>query len=258
MTDFSKMKLGKLPPKFRSTDLKLANYVGAVPSPPKAVDFTYGVKYWGKLDNDRLGCCTISAIGHAIQTWRFSLKPIPPNSICVPMAITNSVIEHYYSAWDGWNPANSEATDNGGVESDVLRLWRGSTFTIGAAGHNLKAYASVNPQNLVHVMQTIEIFGGIYVGIRLPLSAQNQDVWDVSRTPEGEPGSWGGHAIWVPKYDENGLTCVTWGQLQPMTWDFWLEYVDEAWALMSDTDFNSPFPYFPYETMLADVKAVTG
>lgn len=251
MPDFSKMKLGKQPPKFRSTDLKLASYVGAVPSPPKAVDFTYGIKEWGELCNDRLGCCTISAVGHAIQSWRMSLGAPWTN-------IPDWTIKAYYSHWDGWNPQDSEATDNGGVEADVLRLWRGSTFDIDGVGHNLKAYASVNPQNLVHVMQTIEIFGGIYVGIRLPLSAQNQDVWDASHTPEGEPGSWGGHAIWVPKYDEHGLTCVTWGQLQPMTWDFWLEYVDEAWCIFSDTDFNSPFPNFPYETMLADVKVVTG
>jgi hypothetical protein len=71
--------------------------------------------------------------------------------------------------------------------------------------------------------------------LSLPITAQKQAVWDV--VPNGgdnaKPGSWGGHAVFVPKYDANGFTCITWGELKTMTSAFWSAYVDEAHALLS-------------------------
>ena len=53
-------------------------------------------------------------------------------------------------------------------------------------------------------------------------------------TGDGKPGSWGGHAIPVVAYDTRGVTVVTWGALQAMTWSFWEAYCDEAYAILSD------------------------
>ena len=47
------------------------------------------------------------------------------------------------------------------------------------------------------------------------------------------PGSWGGHCVFVPKYDAKSLTCITWGQLKTMTVAFWNRYCDEAHALLA-------------------------
>ncbi|HWZ75935.1 MAG TPA: hypothetical protein VNX87_05325, partial [Candidatus Sulfotelmatobacter sp.] len=47
-------------------------------------------------------------------------------------------------------------------------------------------------------------------------------------------GSWGGHAIPVVAYDSRGVTCVTWGALQSMTWSFWEAYCEEAYAILSN------------------------
>jgi hypothetical protein len=67
------------------------------------------------------------------------------------------------------------------------------------------------------------------------MTAQTQDVWDVA--PAGganaEPNSWGGHCVFVPKYDEKGFTCITWGQLKTMTLAFWKNYCDEAHTLLA-------------------------
>jgi hypothetical protein len=38
-------------------------------------------------------------------------------------------------------------------------------------------------------------------------------------------------------YDPDGLTCITWGKRQRMTWAFWHAYVDEAWAILP-AEFN--------------------
>ncbi|MGO8790269.1 MAG: hypothetical protein ACLQVL_23205 [Terriglobia bacterium] len=53
------------------------------------------------------------------------------------------------------------------------------------------------------IATAIWLFGGAYIGVELPITAQNQDVWDVPANPgpNDEPGSWGGHAVYLVGYD---------------------------------------------------------
>ncbi len=37
----------------------------------------------------------------------------------------------------------------------------------------------------------------------------------------------------VVTYDSRGVTLVTWGALQMMTWSFWEAYCDESYAILS-------------------------
>jgi hypothetical protein len=80
------------------------------------------------------------------------------------------------------------------------------------------------------------LFGGLYIGLQMPLIAQVQPVWDWTGSLSGPalPGSWGGHAVDVVRYDRDGLTVVTWGRLQELTWSFWGRYCDEAYCILSD------------------------
>ncbi len=84
------------------------------------------------------------------------------------------------------------------------------------------------------------LFGGLYIGLQLPLSARDQRVWDWNGRLDGPdaPGSWGGHAVDIVGYDEAGLTAVTWGELQRLTWGFWDRYCDECYCIVS-ADFLS-------------------
>jgi hypothetical protein len=89
-------------------------------------------------------------------------------------------------------------------------------------------------------MESVYIFQGCYIGVQLPISAkaqvQNNQPWSVppgGTTGDGAKGSWGGHAIPVVAYDSRGVTCVTWGALQSMTWSFWEAYCEEAYAILS-------------------------
>ena len=70
------------------------------------------------------------------------------------------------------------------------------------------------------------------------MTAQRQSVWDWTHRLDGpaRPGSWGGHAVDVVRYDARMLTVVTWGGLKELTWSFWDRYCDEAYCLLS-TDF---------------------
>jgi hypothetical protein len=218
-------RLGRKAVKTDSRTLRLARYLTAeLPSAPPSVDWTKkAYQAWGCMENDRLGCCTISGCGHAIQVWTANASQ--------ETTIPDSAIEAAYSAWDGYVHGDPN-TDNGGVELDVLNNWRKN----GLAGHSLLAYADANVLNIDEVRQAINLFGGVYIGVDLPLSAQNQDVWDVipdDGTDNYIKGSWGGHCVFVPKYDADSFTCITWGETKKMTAWFWKAYVDECHVLLS-------------------------
>jgi hypothetical protein len=227
MADHSRMKLGKKTRRYDRRTLRLARYLTpTLPPPPPAVTNSQSITNWGVMLNDSLGDCTIAGVAHAIQVWTLSKG----DEVTVP----DPTILQYYKQWDGYNP-NDPASDQGGVELDVLNDWRQQGF----AGHKLFAFADPDPQDSLHVQQAIWLFGGLYIGVQLPNSAKTQEVWDVDTSPNGQPGSWGGHCVYVADYDASGLTCITWGELKKMTWGFWGTYCDEAHALLS-ADWQPP------------------
>lgn len=237
-------KLGRRAVKTDSRTLKMARYLTpALPAPPPAVDWTKGVTNFGMMLNDQIGCCTIAGIGHAIQIWTANTGAL--------FTIPDPTILYYYETWDGYKLGNPN-TDNGGIELDVLNKWRQQGF----GGHALTAFADPNVKNLGEVRQAINLFGGVYIGIGLPLTAQGQHVWDVvpKAGDDADKDSWGGHCVFVPAYDEDGFTCITWGQKQRMTLAFWNAYCDEAHALLS-SDWISATGLDPQNFNLSQLQA---
>jgi hypothetical protein len=219
MANRAMMKLGRRYVKFDGRTLMLARYTKALPAPPVAVDWTRGITAWGMMLNDTLGDCTIAGCGHAVQVWTANTGPVA--------TIPDPDILAAYETIDGYDPTDP-STDQGGVELDVLNAWRKAPI----GGHGLAAFADPPASNLEEVRQAINLFGGVYIGLSLPVEAQAQDVWDA--VPGMSPGSWGGHCVYVPKYDADSFTCITWGGLQKMTLAFWLKCCDEAHALLSN------------------------
>jgi len=227
--DPRKLKLGKSAARHDPRTLLLAAYVTpSLPNPPASFDLTSKVKSWGMMDNDQIGDCTCAAAGHMIMEWTANAgkKMVTP---------TDKQIVSAYSAITGYNPTTG-ANDNGAVEIDVLNFWRQS----GIAGHKIGAYMALEPANHIHIMDSVFLFEGCYIGLQLPTSAQaqvqNHQPWSVppgGPTGDGKPGSWGGHAVPVVAYDTRGVTVVTWGALQMMTWSFWGVYCEEAYAILS-------------------------
>lgn len=223
MVDHSKMKLGRKAVKTDSRTLQLGKYLTpGLPPPPPTADWTKGVTSWGMMLNNSLGDCTIAGVAHAVQVWTENSGTIK--------TVPDSTVESYYEKWDGYVPGNP-STDKGGVELDVLNDWKKQGF----AGNALAAFADPKVANLDEIRQSIALFGGVYIGMSLPITAQTQAVWDV--VPKGgakaKPGSWGGHCVFVPKYDQKTFTCITWGELKTMTVAFWNKYCDEAHTLLS-------------------------
>ena len=243
------MKLGKHAARHDPRTLKLLRYVRAQLPPPKpAVNWSKRVSRWGVMKNNTLGDCTCAAAGHLIRLWTASTKTVRDEDII-----------EAYRALSGYQPGKP-ATDRGAVELDVLKYWRKT----GIGGHRILAFVAVEPGEIDQIKTSIELFGGCYIGLELPLSAQKQRVWSVP--PSGakgkaKPGSWGGHAVPVVAYDARGLTVVTWGATKRMTWDFWRAYCDEAYALLStywiDAHCGVNPEGFALDQLKADLAAVT-
>ena len=238
MTDHSMMRLGRKAVKTDTRTLALASYLNStLPSPPPIADWTKGISNWGMMLNgpdpatpqypNGLGDCTIAGVAHAV--------PVFSANTGAEVTVSDSAVLRCYEKWDGYVQGDP-STDSGGVELDVLKDWRKHGF----AGNKLVGFADPDPANLDEVRQSIALFGGVYIGLALPVTAQMQDVWDVAANSgaSAKPGSWGGHCVFVPKYDADTFTCITWGQLKTMTVAFWQVYCDEAHTLLAQNWFT--------------------
>jgi hypothetical protein len=205
--------------------LTAASMLASLPPPAPSRDWIAAAAAqcngdFGVMLNDSLGCCTITdGPGHDTQIWSANNGTMltPPDS-----AILGA-----YESVDGYVDGDPN-TDNGGIETDVLAAWQNGIPGFG----KLDGWIPVNVQNLDHVRKAIERYGVLYIGVALPLTAQNQDVWTVDLTggAQAEAGSWGGHAISLSAYDSASFDCITWGRRQKMSVDWLLGYADEAYA----------------------------
>lgn len=246
--------LGKLAPRHDERTLQMAKYCAmAAPAPPAHINWAGNVPAWGMMLNDTLGDCTFAAAGHMIQGWTF-------DATGTPIIVSDAAVLKGYEDVGGYVPGHPE-TDNGAVELDVLNYWRKT----GVGGHKIAGYTALEPRNYQHIMQSVWLFGGAYIGVALPLSAQTQHlVWSVpSNGPHGRgtPGSWGGHAVPVLGYNSQVLMFVSWGQVMYMTWQFWKYYCDEAYAVLSQDwlKSNKLAPSgFDFTTLQQDLSLVIG
>ena len=169
--------LGKLPPKFDKRTLRFARYVkaSALPPAPPSVTWSSKVSQWGEMLNQQIGDCTCAAVGHSIQTWTANNGS--------EVTISDQDVLNAYIAVTGeegaaYNPQTG-ANDNGCNEIDVLNYWR----TTGVGGHKLGAYAAVAHTSEQELQEAIWLFGACYIGVNLPLAAQQQinsgQAWDV-------------------------------------------------------------------------------
>lgn len=258
-------RLGKRPPKHDKRTLRFAKYLIAsqLPPPPVSVDWTASVAQpWGDMLNQQIGCCTIAAVGHSIQTWTANNG----NEITITdQDVLNAYIAVTSQEGAAYNPQTGQ-NDNGAVELDVLNYWRNS----GIGGHKIGAYAAILPTSQQEIMEAIWLFGVCYIGLSLPLEAQQlvdqNQPWDVPSSIGflqrnlWQPGGWGGHAVCLVEADQYGPTCITWGAKQKISWAFMNAYCEEAYALLSEDWVIGAKPApnsFDMNTLSQDLQQIT-
>jgi hypothetical protein len=251
MVDYSVHKLGKQAARHDKRTLAMANYVSGTLAPPRvSVDYDSKITNLGIMLNNQLGDCTAAGVGHLRQAWTANNGN--------QQIWTDDQIVNIYSLTGGYVVGNA-LTDSGAVEIDVLNYWRQTGFF----GDQITAYMALEPNNSLHIKQAIQLFGGVYGGFALPLSAQNQTVFHI--TPGGTngnatPGSWGGHCMVACAYNHIGPIVITWGILKQTTWAWWAAYCDESYALLS-SDWAAPGVLAPsgfdLVTLKTDLQLVT-
>ena len=248
-TATSTRKLGKLAVRIDVRTLRFSRYVdrAELPAPPESLDLTDHVADWPMYANDRIGDCTIAAAGHMIEAWT-------AESSGQAVEVSERSVLDAFGHVKQIDPLSGEA---GAVVLDVLRYWRRD----GVGRHRIGAYAQVPLHDHDLVESASWLFGGLYVGVQLPLTAQDQPVWEWTGSLDGpaKPGSWGGHAVDLVRYGRDGITVVTWGRLQSLTWEFWDRYCDEVYAILSrDFLVHGRAPNgFDLPALRADLKLVT-
>jgi len=166
-------KLGKKPAKVDARTLKLSKYLRlpappAPPSPPSEVSWITHVRNWPMFMNDRIGDCVPAGAAHAVEQWT-------QYACGQEAAITDAQVLKAYEDVGGYDP-DDPSTDQGCSMLDMLKYWRKA----GIGGHKILAFVSVDQKNLTEVAQAIMLFGNVYAGVQLPLSAQGADKWTVA------------------------------------------------------------------------------
>ena len=223
-------RLGKQVPKIDKRTLRLADFlrvpaVAPLPCPPERDWGSALHGQWPMLGNDRMGCCTVTALAHLL--------------ICQArndgreLVIDEEQVSDVYAEATGYDPVTG-VHDNGAAMLDILKYAQ----QVGIGGVKIGPYLALESRNHAHLMTACNLFGGVYLGLALPATAQAEvgDTWlypEASAGVSGEPWSWGGHAVGSFGYSPQKLTCITWAVEQALSWPFLDRYCDEAYAVLS-------------------------
>jgi hypothetical protein len=224
-------KLGKQPARHDPRTLQFLDYrTSKLPLPIKRNFGHYQlVSDWGMLGNDQYGDCVFAGAAHETMMWTAEAEG---GGVLVAPFGPEAVLSDY-AAVTGFDPADPN-TDRGAVVIDALNHRR-NTGIVDSAGqrHRIGAYVALQPRDYTHVLEGVELFGAVGIGIEFPSSAMDQfnagQPWTVVPHASIE----GGHYVPVVGRDHGELLVVTWGKVQRMTRGFFEHYCDEAYAILS-------------------------
>lgn len=209
---------------------------GKLPAPPQTVSAP-DILAWGMDGNDEYGDCTIAGVDHLIKAWNFDSKDATPNTT------TTEIVKTYMTLTGG--------QDTGLAEATVLALWQKT----GLFGNEIKGYAPIDPHDITALHQSIAFYGGAYLGVQLPKSAQTQfnsgEPWTVIPDSPIE----GGHCIVAVSYTSEYVYVVTWGSVIPVSYPWLHKYMDEAWCVLP-SEFQANAPEITFTTLLDDLESV--
>jgi hypothetical protein len=253
------VKLGRAGVKHDPRTLRISNYLHtnlrSLPTPPSSVHWGRSrTESWGMLGNDRYGDCTCAGAIHQMQTW------LAADEHNQAVFTEDDALQAYHDV-TGFIPSDPN-TDEGAYLLDVLKYWR--NHGIGRTpNRKIMAFAQLNPQDVDEVKTCINLFGGVYMGVALPVSAQGQTTWKKPLCHwchSSQPGSWGGHCVNFVGYDSKHVELVTWGKVIRATWAFVRTYFDEGYAIISQdwlgSDQKTPAG-FDLNALQADLASVT-
>lgn len=244
IVDGKTVKFGRQPRPAGKCSLPLRLYMDFAKLPaPAPSDWTGKIRKWPTMLNDQYGDCVVAAKGHALQI--FTAYGLGGEVITSDRVISDD----YFTETGG--------ADNGLNIADSLDYW----IKHGLGGNmGVTAWADVNFDTPAEVMLAGQLFGGVFLGVTLPSNCfdainAGRPWTDTSQRPNQNMG----HAIYLAKIESDGPTCVTWGQLQKMSWDWFKKYTDEASVIVSSDWMGALMPAgIDNATLMQDYHDMTG
>ncbi len=183
----------------------------AVPAVPVNVDGTA----WGMDGNDTYGDCGVAGVNHTFM----AAAAVTDDTEQWP---ADDQIVSYYLAYTG-------GQDSGVVLADFLAYVKAHEFF----GHSIQGYAPVGVHDVPTLQFAIDAYTAAYTGINVTSGM-------MAATKAGKPWTLGdmfspvegGHCVPLVGYDDSHLYCVTWGQVQAVSYPAWHFMSDEAWAVI--------------------------
>lgn len=196
-------KLGRLPAQRPAALADLQIYAqGRLPTPPRTVEVPHTLY-------------PMDGAAHLLSAWNLEVHEqdrIPDEA---------QVVDEYFKLTGG--------EDEGLAEADVLREWQRA----GLWGAQIAAYAPVSPHKLLEQHQAIAFYGGLYMGIECPQSAQEQFSNGEDWTYVEGSAIEGGHCVVGLGYGPNGgIHVATWGGIAVLEASFLAHYMDECWVVL--------------------------
>jgi hypothetical protein len=222
--------------------------------PPSNIDWDIRSKdAYQMWKNDVCGDCTVAAMYNMFSGSAADTKKV--------FTATDEMVISDYSAISGYNP-NTGENDNGANPEDVLKYFSKKPEEDPS---RIIAWGKVDNSNVAEIQKALFLFGGIYTGWALPLTAQDEvgDIWDESPlgTTGRVPGSWGGHMT-ITRHIEsdwnNGIYTITWGKSQQVTRRFWDKYCFVTYFFITKNWIsnisNKTLSGFDLDTLLKDIN----
>jgi hypothetical protein len=232
----SKFKLGKHAPLRKMTTPALGDFLDKATTwpivPPTGWESAVPASALSVLGNDQWGDCTCAGVMHLLQAQSYNVgRPIQP-TIAEALAL--------YTATTGFDagagPSGSNPTDNGAACTTVLDYWQNTGVTVSGQVHKIVGYASLDVSSLAQLRYAAYTFGGLYLGINCPEACQeNTSNWNFA---PGLPIE-GGHCIVQLGQGADGGHVDSWGMDIPVSNQFILGYVDEAYCVVTDDWLNA-------------------
>jgi len=168
------------------------------------------------LGNDQYGDCGPAGLQHGFEadaTIAHETEQWP----------TTEQVVNYYLDYTG-------GKDDGVVLADFLAYVRAHGFY----DHHVHAYAPVRVQDVQLLHTSVWLYGFAYTGIVVTAGMEdafaNGQPWTTNLLDSPVQG---GHCVPIVGYDDHYLYCVTWGQVQPITYPAWHYIASEAWAVLT-------------------------
>lgn len=226
----SQFKFGKKAPRRLMSTPAFGDFLDKATTWPvvAAQGWEYAVPPGGfdMLGNDQYGDCAEAGAMHLIQAQTANTD--------APLHGTLQQTLDLYSAVTGFNPSDPN-TDQGTDLLSLLQYWKTTGITVTDANgnlavHKILGWASLDLTSIAQIRYANFIFGGTYLGINCPQSAEDDTSnWTYQ---VGSPIV-GGHCIPGLGQGADGGHIVSWGMSIPFTWEFALQYMDEGYIIVS-------------------------